>query len=102
MRYQLTAELFKVPRTLLPPENPDNRTVRLLELIRTQFLAAYERSARIGSPGRLLAVIIAFALLIVLAVFGANRLVLAICATLVLLALAAFSARGGTPMEDRD
>ena len=45
--YQLTARLFKVPRTLLPPEDPDNRTVRLLKLVRERFLAAYERSSRL-------------------------------------------------------
>ena len=47
VQYQLTAERFKVPRTLLPPEDPDNRTVRLLELIQKQFLTAYERSNRL-------------------------------------------------------
>lgn len=46
--YQLTAKLFKVPRTLLPPESPDNKTTRLLELIQTRFLAAYGRSSRLA------------------------------------------------------
>ena len=45
--YQLTAKLFKVPRKLLPPEDPDNRTVKLLKLVRERFLAAYERSSRL-------------------------------------------------------
>ena len=45
--YQLTAKLFKVPRTLLPPEDPDNKTARLLEIIQTRFLAAYGRSSRL-------------------------------------------------------
>ena len=45
--YQLTAKLFKVPRTLLPPGDPDNKTARLLDLIQTRFLAAYGRSSRL-------------------------------------------------------
>lgn len=49
VQYQLTAKLFKVPRTLLPPEDPDNKTVRLLGAVQKHFLAAYERSNRLAS-----------------------------------------------------
>ena len=49
VQYQLTAKRFKVLRTLLPPEDPDNKIVRLLGTIQHRFLTAYESSNRLVS-----------------------------------------------------
>ncbi len=46
--YGLTAKRFKVPRTLLPPEDPNNRTAKLLNTVQKRFLEAYERSNRLA------------------------------------------------------
>ena len=62
-------------------------------------LGAYERSARVGAPFRLLAVAAVLGVLVVPALVGADRLVLAICATIGLLALAAGSAPGGAARQ---
>ena len=83
-------ELVTVPVTLVILGGP---TLYLLGL------AAYERSARIASPVRLLVVIWVLAVLIVPAVAGADRLVLSICATIVLLVLGAVSAVKGAPED---
>jgi low temperature requirement protein LtrA len=58
-------------------------------------LALFQRSAHLGSPLAPLLAVAALALLFVPAVAGADQLVVAVCATLVLLALAAAAARGG-------
>lgn len=42
--YQLTAQHFKVPRSLLPSGNADNKVARELSVIRKVFLGAYGRS----------------------------------------------------------
>ncbi len=67
-------------------------------------LALYERSAQIGSPVRLYAVIGVLGLLVVPALADAARLVLLVCVTLVLLALLVASelprAAGSSPGND--